>query len=252
MHFARNTASKIAEGEILYFTDDDMKADGGLLEEIIKVFDKEKDIGAVTGLILPIFEVNPPKWILENCYNSILSLTEPTREKKEIISYESMGVFSCHYAILKNVFVRAGGFNPENTAGLWIGNGELGLNIKIKKLKLKFVFLPKSIIYHIIPKERLIQKYINKRLANQGAVDSYTAYQAKKYNNFQLYVKILYYILRMPYCLLFLLINFITGNSKWRIRWAFIFYYIRRIKYDFKLIINSDWKKLVLKENWLD
>ena len=134
----------------------------------------------------------------------------------------------------------------------WIGNGELGLNIKIKKLKLKFVFLPKSIIYHIIPKERLIQKYINKRLANQGAVDSYTAYQAKKYNNFQLYVKILYYILRMPYCLLFLLINFITGNSKWRIRWAFIFYYIRRIKYDFKLIINSDWKKLVLKENWLD
>ena len=100
VHFARNTASKIAEGEILYFTDDDMKADGGLLEEIIKVFDKEKDIGAVTGLILPIFEVNPPKWILENCYNSILSLTEPTREKKEIISYESMGVFSCHYAIL--------------------------------------------------------------------------------------------------------------------------------------------------------
>ena len=38
VHYARNSAAKIAEGDILYFTDDDMIADSNLLEEIIKPF----------------------------------------------------------------------------------------------------------------------------------------------------------------------------------------------------------------------
>ena len=33
----------------------------------------------------------------------------------------------------KDIFFSSGGFNPENTAGEWIGDGETGLNIKIKE-----------------------------------------------------------------------------------------------------------------------
>ena len=39
VHYARNEASKLAKGDIFYFTDDDMIANSNLLSELVKVFE---------------------------------------------------------------------------------------------------------------------------------------------------------------------------------------------------------------------
>ncbi len=172
VHFARNTAAKCASGDILYFTDDDMIATPNLLSEIVKIFDLDESIASATGRVLPKWEIEPPKWVEKLLFNARLSLNNPTEEL--IISSDDFGVYSCHQAILREAFFKAGGFNPDYVAGILIGDGETGLNLKMKELGYKFGYIGSSIIYHRIPPAKMTQKYLNSRLENEGYCHAYT------------------------------------------------------------------------------
>lgn len=256
VHYARNSAAKIAQGDILYFTDDDMIADRDLLREIIKPFRMDDKVASVTGRVLPRWEQTPPKWILDYCVNGLLSLCDKPEDL--IISNHDCGVFSCHQAMRRDVFFKAGGFNPENTAGEWIGDGETGLNIKIKDLGYKFAYIGSSIIYHMIPPSRMTQRYLNKRLANQGNCDSYTEYRRYVFSNFSLGKRILNYskkaILRGILLCLKLVLYYcgLRFYGTWRLDRAYISYNLNRIKYDCRLMSDEHWRKLVLKDDWLN
>src|SRR5262245_13693152 len=173
VHYARNSAAKIALGEILYFTDDDMTADTQLLAELVKVFDLDPKIGSATGKIIGSFDVPPPKWVRRHLINHYLSLTESDKPEELVVSRNDL-VFSCHQAVSRQAFFQCGGFNPENTAGVWIGDGETGLGIKLKQAGYKFAYTSKSVIYHRIPKSRTTVSYLINRIGNQGNCDSYT------------------------------------------------------------------------------
>lgn len=250
VHYARNRGAKEAENETLYFTDDDMEADRNLLEELLKVFNLNSRVGNATGVVLPKFEIEPPKWILKHCYNSILSLN-PKKEKDLVFSSQDIGVFSCHQAIKKQVLFEAGGFNPENVKGEWVGDGETGLNKNVKKLGYQFAFTSKSVVYHLISEQRLNQKYINKRLANQGNAESYSYYREKIPSKKQLYFQILKHIFKGLYFLGLAVLFLIIGNSEWHLRWAWVFYWRARIKYDYRLIKSQEWREFVLKSDWI-
>lgn len=249
VHFARNSAAKIANGEILYFTDDDMIADKYLLSEIIKVFKFDPKVASVTGRVLPKWEVTPPDWISKLCYNGLLSLNDPPEDF--IISPYDCNVYSCHQGILRDVFFESGGFNPENTAGEWIGDGETGLNIKIKELGYKFGYNGESRIYHMIPPQRMTQSYLNKRIGNQGNCDSYTDYRNYNYSVLNLLKKILFHFFKLINSEIKCLVNLIQGKVVWRVKHAYVFYYLNRIKYDYRLIMDKSWREIVLKRDWL-
>jgi len=250
VHYARNSAAKIAKGDILYFTDDDMIADPNLLSEIVKVFEFDSQVASATGKVLPKWEIEPPKWVTQLCYNGLLSLNDPPEDFT--ISRNDCNVFSCHQAIRREVFFQSGGFNPENTAGEWIGDGETGLNIKIKELGYKFGYNGKSIIYHIIPAQRMTQSYLNKRLGNQGNCDSYTDYKKYAYSPMKLCLVNIKFLLKLISITPKLIKLFIFKQENWRISLGYIFYYLYRIKYNIRLITDSSWRDLVLKTNWID
>mgnify|MGYP000973157067 CR=1 FL=1 len=177
VHYARNSAAMQSRGDILYFTDDDMIADPDLLINLVQLFSYNPKIGCVTSRILPRFEVAPPKWVQKHLINAYLSLTDNDRPEQLVISENDTMVYSCHQGIKSDVFFKSGGFNPENTAGVWIGDGETGLNIKIKAMGYLFAYISSSVIYHIIPQERMTLSYLIRRIGNQGYCDSYTDYR---------------------------------------------------------------------------
>lgn len=250
VHYARNSAAKHSIGDILYYTDDDMIADKDLLENLMKVFAMGYNIGAATGRVLPKWEIAPPQWILKYCYDGKLSIYDPKEDF--IISPFDIGVYSCNQAILRDVFFQSGGFNPENTAGEWIGDGETGLNIKIRELGYKFAYIGNAVIYHMIPPERMTQKYLNNRMANQGNADSYSEYQRHIYSSLKLYMKILTYINKLLGNFTLFCLRYITLLDYWRMNRAYVSYYYSRIKYDYRLIKDADWRELVLKNDWLN
>jgi len=129
-HFARNGVVKYAKGELLYFTDDDMIADSGMLTAFVRLFQNHPEVVSATGRVLPKWEKEPPGWIRKYCINGWLSLQD--RPEELFISSEDFGVFSCHQAVRKNKFIQAGGYNPDIVNGEWLGDNETGLNIKLK------------------------------------------------------------------------------------------------------------------------
>jgi len=250
LHFARHTGARHSTGEILFFTDDDMVADKDLLVEIIRAFELDDKVAVVTGKILPRWMIEPPIWVPKLCNNFILSLND--RGDNIEISNDDLGAFGCHLAIRKDVFYKAGGFNLEVEGEKWLGDGETGLNIKVKELGFKFAYNGKSVIYHMIPPSRMTQKYLNKRLANQGNTNSYTEYRQRLTGKIGLYKNIIIYFVGIVKQFVKITIKFIMFDYSWRINVAYIFYFLNRIKYDYRLISDENWKKIVLKNDWLE
>ena len=249
VHFARNKAAHLAQGEILYFTDDDMIADPSLLSEILKPFLMDPSVGVATGRVFPKWEVEPPSWILSQCQNYLLSLSDKGSGIR--IENRDVGVFSCHQAIRKEAFFATEGFHPENTAGEWIGDGETGLCITLLEKGWKFAYNGESITHHMIPPSRLTQDYLNKRLANQGNCDSYTEYRKYRWSDVQIPERAKIYQSEIQKSLTQYQVYKMSQDERWHKEFARVHYWMARLEYDFRIVQDPDWKALVLKNDWL-
>lgn len=248
-HFARNTGALASRGEILYFTDDDMLAAPDMLMQIVAAFDEAANVGAATGKVLPRWETEPPAWVLKHCRNALLSLND--LGENPIVGDEDPGIFSCHQAILREAFMRAGGFNPDTNAKEFTGDNETGLNIKIRKLGYRFAYLPAAVTHHVIPASRMTQRYLNSRLADQGSCDSYTDYRELGLGRARLVRRIAAHSALAGGSLLRALAKRAGGRSEWRLELARTFYHRNRVRYDARLVRHAEWRQFAMRDDWL-
>ena len=185
--------------------------------------------------------------------NQYLSLTRKDIPWYKLISYEEepIGIYSCHQAIKREAFFDCGGFNPENTKGIWLGDGETGLMKKLRQKNYLFGFTRKSIIYHIIPKSRLTRKYIVKRMINQAYSDSYSDFRDYRDLKILLIKMFIRFISSLAKIFLHFLRSFLRQRS-FNILIARIAYYFHRNIYDFRILFNKEFRDIVLKDNWLN
>ncbi len=248
-HFARNSGALAARGEILYFTDDDMLADPHLLERIIEGFSADERVASVTGRILPRWDTEPPRWILDHCRNALLSLND--LGEALIVSEDDPGVFSCHQAVRRDAFMRAGGFNPDTNAEHFTGDNETGLNIKLRKLGFRFAYVGTAVIHHMIPGSRMTQKYLNRRLADQGFCDSYTDFRELHPGRLRLAKRILAHSVLSGATGLKAAARKAMGDSRWRLDLARVYYHRNRARYDARLLGREQWRELAMRDDWL-
>jgi glycosyltransferase involved in cell wall biosynthesis len=249
-HFARNSGALAAKGGILYFTDDDMLAEPNLLSVILEGFEADPKVAVVTGKVLPRWDTEPPVWVLEHCRNALLSLND--LGESLIISEDDPGVFSCHQAVMRDAFIGAGGFNPDTNAGVFTGDNETGLNIKLKQLGFRFAYVGSAVTHHMIPASRMTQRYLNSRMADQGFCDSYTDYRAIHPGRARLARRILAHSVLGGLTLLKAAAHKASGDSRWRLDLARIYYHRNRMRYDARLILNDKWRKFALRDDWIN
>jgi hypothetical protein len=184
--------------------------------------------------------------------NGLLSLQD--HGPGSFVEDEDFGVYSCHQAMRREAFFDAGGYNPENTAGEWIGDGETGLNKKIGELGYKFGYVGSSIIQHIIPASRMTQAYLNKRMANQGNCASYANYRAQRPDRLGLVIGIFGYLVGFHRSWLRAFYHYAQLRNLDPIRMgvAWSYYWLNRAKYDYRLLTDPQWRALVLRMNWLE
>lgn len=249
VHYARNSAAKVAKGDILYFTDDDMLAESDLLEKLIPIFERNNKIGCATGKVLPKWEISPPEWIRKFCISYLLSLND--LGNGTMIRAYDMGVFSCHEAIRREAFFETGGFHPEYTRDVYLGDGETGLNQDILKNGWMMAYVGKSIIYHMIPPQRMTQKHINKVMANAGNATSYQEYRKQPFDKKSLVFRYMgYFIAYLKDCNE-IIVKALFRESTLRFIIAKWHHYRARIVYDYLIIHNKKFRRMVVKNNWL-
>ena len=251
VHYARNSAAKISRGDILYFTDDDMVADPALLKEIVTVFAEYPAVGSATGRIIGMFEVPPPLWVRKHLINMYLSLTDENMPHDIVVSDIDM-VFSCHEAVRREAFFYCGGFNPENTAGTWIGDGETGLGIKLKKAGYRFAYTPYSVTRHMIPPERMTLAYLIRRFGNQANCDSFTCYREHRDRRRILNDLLKRHPIHFINLLRYSVRDILKGEESWHFIPARLNYILKRICYDLKLYFDPGFRKLAEVDDWLD
>lgn len=207
-------------------------------------------VASVTGKVLPRWDTEPPVWVLEHCRNALLSLND--LGESLIVSDDDPGVFSCHQAVDRDAFMGAGGFNPDTNAGIFTGDNETGLNIKIKELGFRFAYVGTAVTHHMIPASRMTQRYLNTRMADQGFCDSYTEYRAIHPGKLRLARRIVAHSVLGGLTLLKAAAHKASGDSRWRLDLARLFYHRNRMRYDARLLRDNKWRKFALRDDWIN
>lgn len=155
LSYARNRGVEESRGDILVFVDDDATVFEYYLSSIDDFFTNHPAVSACGGPIVPVYEVDKPKWLslyTEQLLGGALyegDKVKPFRNGK----YPGGG----NSAFRKEVFQKYGLFNVElgrKGTGL-IGAEEKDLYDRLVRGREEFYYLPQMGIHHYIPAKKL-------------------------------------------------------------------------------------------------
>ena len=143
--YQRNEAAKVADGEILYFLDNDSMADKRLFRYVVAVFEEEEDVSVVGGPAL----TPPSNTRLQKCFGYVLASifgAHIAREKFVPIGLirdaTEKELILCNMAMVKKPFEESGGFNP-----LLFPNEENEFLNKLNSRKIRMMYHPLAVVF---------------------------------------------------------------------------------------------------------
>lgn|SRR5262249_48445279 len=159
---ALNSAIAAARGEILAFTDDDVRCAPDYLHGIRTVFGQYPADG-VQGRVLPECEGGRPEWL-----DSSFGLTLALRDCGEEVVELDGPLFGCNMIVREEVFQKTGGFSPElgpGTAGL---GADTELTLRMRQAGCRLIYAPQIVVWHRLPRERLTKSFFRERFFLSG------------------------------------------------------------------------------------
>jgi glycosyltransferase involved in cell wall biosynthesis len=181
LHAGRHAGWRRAQGDILVFADDDIRADPAWLGAILDGFARPH-VGLVGGRIIPDFECEPPPWVE--------SLWARTPWGKTIYQYSVLDfgdaiteispayVYGCNFSIRRALLEQLGGFHPDAMPKELLrfrGDGESAVSCGITRLGYVALYHPRALVHHFVSRARMTGEYIYRRAYAQGISDSYAA-----------------------------------------------------------------------------
>jgi glycosyltransferase involved in cell wall biosynthesis len=260
---ARRAGANNASGDILLFLDDDVLVNKGSFKSIIEVFTNYPNCGVIAGRIDPQYSEKPPLWTL-NCQKNFNGWSLYNSETYSFLKKNFQTVPSAAgpmMAVRKNVYDIVGGFPPD-TVGvetnkgpksfnkLYIGPGDYGLCLKIRKAGFKIYFSNNISVFHVIPAVRFTIQFWRSRIIGEGYCRAISNRGFFHYSKFKIYlIRLLceYYFLKFEQKIYLKLKSnsndaIIDGIDQNELR---LFYYKSYLDMDFVLRIHPDlWKLL--------
>jgi glucosyl-dolichyl phosphate glucuronosyltransferase len=188
-HRARNTGALEAKGDICVFLDDDELFDQNLLHYLSEPFNN-REIGCVGGKMLPKWEVTE----LPDFYSAFdksdithLDLGEEPRILRGWGGEDWEEIWGGNMAVRRDVYLEVGGMNPDLFPDklIWFtGDGECGLQQKIREAGYKIFYEPRACVYNRICASRLTKEFLIKRRIYRSITMSFTNIRRLKDSRF--------------------------------------------------------------------
>lgn len=138
LSYARNTALRVAQGDILVFTDDDILPASEWLNEIHREFKADPDLFVLGGRVLLAHSGLQPVGIVTGTH----AQTVTTPDGASL-------VIGANFAFRREVLAQIGGFDTRLGAGSYFGGGEdVDFVYRAIKAGYKLLYAPNATVYH--------------------------------------------------------------------------------------------------------
>ena len=161
LSFARNRGIMCASGDVLIYVDDDALVNRDYLKTYYDFFEQNPLVEAAGGAIIPLYETSEPVWMTFYTKQLLTAYLYKGENVKPFGKGEFPGGGNAAYR--RSVFDEIGLFNTDlGRKGSSLASAEeKDVFERMRKRKMKIFYLPKAILYHIIPKRKLEKKYFN-------------------------------------------------------------------------------------------
>jgi glucosyl-dolichyl phosphate glucuronosyltransferase len=153
---ARNTALRLAQGEILAWTDDDVLVAPNWLAAIHTAFSDPLAVCA-GGKALPLWEAPPPLWLSARNYSPIVALDLGDQP----VILQSDEIVGANFAVRVGMFTKYGQFRTNfsrTPKKLW-GGEDMEFFSRLIRGGEKVLYYPEMVVQHCVPKSRMTAAY---------------------------------------------------------------------------------------------
>jgi glycosyltransferase involved in cell wall biosynthesis len=159
---ALNCGFRVAEGDIIVTTDDDVRVEPDWLDHIeFGLASKQCDY--VGGRVVPIWESQPPRWIPRHGGRlwAVIALLD---YGPQAIAFGKRVPLGVNMAMRREAIARAGGFDTAigRKAGTLLGQEVREWCLRARAAGLVGYYIPEIVVRHIIPTDRLNKRYFRR------------------------------------------------------------------------------------------
>jgi glucosyl-dolichyl phosphate glucuronosyltransferase len=200
LSYARNCGIKVAKGEIIAFTDDDVLVDPQWLTEIVRAF-KGFSADCVGGKIIPVWPGTRPQWFTKDMegYLALLDYGDDVL----VITQTNQMLFGANIVFSRAILDKVGPFNTSlgRKGKKLYSHEEKDLFERIILSGGKVIYHPRAIVHHIIGVSRTRKAYFRRWRFDDGEHEAILLGEYKQRN-----------IFGIPY---FIIRKFIAAFSEW-------------------------------------
>ena len=163
--FARNRAFAESRGDVVMFIDDDAIAEPDWAAQMLEALDG-RSLDAACGMVLPRWSVQPPTWLGPSLWVKLAVHDRRIVEAAPLAEVENLAnYFSANMAIRRSAIDRFGGFREDLgvVGGNPISGEDTELYARIIAKGGRLGFVPRAIVHHLIPPERMTRAYLRRK-----------------------------------------------------------------------------------------
>lgn len=177
---ALNRGIAEAQGALLVFTDDDVDVDRHWLAALLEAARRYPDASFLGGKVLPLWESEPPRWILEHL-GRLHTNVHVDRGEREGCVTDFMQNGEPPFLVGANLAIRPSALStryrfqedvgPQGSDRLGQGNvrgEEINLEERLLAAGHIGIYVPQAVVYHRHPPERQCERYVRKYFFGSG------------------------------------------------------------------------------------
>jgi glycosyltransferase involved in cell wall biosynthesis len=160
--FARNRAVDEAAGDFILFIDDDAVAEPDWAALMIAAIER-RGLAAACGMVLPRWEVAPPRWLGRSLYVRYAVHDRDAIEAEPPAAAEVLrNYFSANTGFRRDCFTRYGRFREDLgvVGGNPISGEDTELFARIIERGGAMGFVPEARVFHLVPAGRMNRSYL--------------------------------------------------------------------------------------------